>query len=342
MTESPAVDSTAQLDSPVAVTATIPSNEMDGVDVQVKSAGQKKSSFLSWSAYTQWRKSLGLPYPGPFEQLHKEVRGIFTTNFLFDGMKFDMSKGFSPNFNVTHSFHLGSQSLPSSYSFGSFFGGHRGFITGSVDHEGSLQARGSYPVSRDLVTKFQSQIGNAPGQAMLQLEADYSGTDYSLNCKSINASPTDLTGIFVGQYLQSVHPRLALGLEVAHQHPAPEISETNMSVVGKLTGADWALTSNLTQVGAFQTTYYHRVSDQVDLGAELQVAAAGNRREAVCTIGGKWEFRQASFRGQVDTNGRVSAVLEEKMAPGFSVFFVGDIDHLKGDSKFGMGLQLEN
>ena len=29
------------------------------------------------SRYNAWRKSFNLPNPGPFEQLHKEVRGIF-------------------------------------------------------------------------------------------------------------------------------------------------------------------------------------------------------------------------------------------------------------------------
>ena len=88
--------------------------------------------------YTAWRKSFGLPNPGAFEQLHKEVRGmmiprydtvsnhslgVFASSYLFDGAKFDFSKALSQSgsFSVLHSIHLGSQVSPSSYSFGATF-----------------------------------------------------------------------------------------------------------------------------------------------------------------------------------------------------------------------------
>ena len=44
---------------------------------------------------------------------------------------------------------------------------------------------------------------------MIQLEQDYQGSDYSLNIKALNPSPTDLTGIYIGTYLQSITKNLA-------------------------------------------------------------------------------------------------------------------------------------
>lgn len=179
---------------------------------------------------------------------------------------------------------------------------------------------------------------------MAQVEADYAGKDFNLNVKAINPSPVDQTGIFVASYLQSVSSRLALGGECALQHPTPDVSETQGTLVAAYTGQDFVWTSSLAQIGVLQTSFHHRVSDTVEMAAELQVMIApdGSRRDAICTVGGKWDFRQSCFRGQVDTSGRVAAILEQKLAPGLSVLMTGDIDHMKGASKFGIGMQLEN
>ena len=44
-------------------------------------------------------------------------------NYLFDGARAELSKSLSmnPMFSVTHSFNLGSQTIPPSYSFGAMF-----------------------------------------------------------------------------------------------------------------------------------------------------------------------------------------------------------------------------
>jgi mitochondrial import receptor subunit TOM40 len=72
-----------------------------------------------------------------------------------------------------------------------------------------------------------------------------------------------------------------------------------------------------------------RYSEKVDFGTEIQLVTAGGRRDAVATVGGKFEFRRSTFRGQVDTTGKVAAVLEEKIVPGFSFLISGEMDHSK-------------
>ena len=57
--------------------------------------------------------------------------------------------------------------------------------------------------------------------------------------------------------------------------------------------------------------------------------------------GGKFDFRAATFRGQIDTTGRVSTVIKQKIAPGFSFIITGDIEHMKSTARFGVGIQLE-
>ena len=64
----------------------------------------------------------------------------------------------------------------------------------------------------------------------MQLEHDFQGSDYSMYFKALNPSPTNLTGIYVANYLQTLTPRFALGAEAVYQHPSPEIEEATVGL----------------------------------------------------------------------------------------------------------------
>ncbi|KAG0286371.1 translocase of outer mitochondrial membrane [Linnemannia gamsii] len=303
-----------------------------GLVDQVKGAFQKVNSF---------RDSLNLPNPGTYEGVNREVKHTFLTNHVFDGARCDITKVLTPNFQVTHSFAMGAAASPSTYNFGTAFIGQQSFLSGNLDTDGNVQARANYAWSNTNVSKCQAQFSNTPGHSMLQMEQDYNGRDFNVNLKGVNPSVVDGTGIFIGSYLQSVSQHVALGAEAVYQVPTPGQQETTMSYVAKYTGRDYIATAQWQGFGAFSAAYYLRYSDKVDFGTEIQLLTAGGRREAVATVGGKFEFRRSTFRGQVDTTGKVSAVLEEKIVPGFSFLVSGEMDHGKGQSRFGVGMMWE-
>jgi len=214
-------------------------------------------------------------------------------------------------------------------------------LSGNLDTDGNVQARANYAWSNTNVSKAQAQFSNTPGHSMLQVEQDYNGKDFNINVKGVNPSPVEGTGIFIGSYLQALSQNLALGLEGIYQRPTPGQEETTMSYVAKYTGRDYIATAQYQGFGAMSAAYYLRYSEKVDFGTEIQLLTAGGRREAVATVGGKFEFRRSTFRGQVDTTGKVSAVLEEKIVPGFSFLISGEMDHGKGQSRFGVGMMWE-
>jgi mitochondrial import receptor subunit TOM40 len=296
---------------------------------------------LHWPKWFTYHKSrLGLPNPGKFERLHGEVKDTFTTNFLFDGAQANIVKELSPSFHVQHQFSLGSQVMPPMYNFMSGYVTERTMAQGTMDNDTNLNAVVRHMWSMRAMTKVVAQLTHMPGHSMLQVDHDYTGSDYSINVKAMNPNPFEFTGLYMASYLQSVTPKLAVGSELVLQRPTPDMEETAMSLVGKYTGKDFIATAVLQGLGAIQASYYQRINEKVDFGVELNLAIAGARREAVATVGGKFDLRQATFRGQIDTTGRVSAVLEEKMAPGFSFLISGDLDHMKGQSKFGLGIML--
>ena len=166
---------------------------------------------------------------------------------------------------------------------------------------------------------------------MIQLEHDYSGSDYTLNAKAINPSPLDGSGIYVGSYLQSVSKNLALGIETLYQRAALDQAEMSSSYLAKLTGSDgkWIATAQFQPIGVLQATYWHKLSEKVEAAADLQVIAAPMRRDAIATVGTKYDLRMSTFRAQLDSTGKVSALLEQRFAPSFAFTVAGEIDHFK-------------
>jgi mitochondrial import receptor subunit TOM40 len=177
---------------------------------------------------------------------------------------------------------------------------------------------------------------------MLQLEGEYVASDCTLNAKVINPGVTDNTGIALCSILQSVTPNLALGAEAIFQRPTTEIEESSISYVAKYATPKSVLTANFQQPGLVQASYFHKVNDMAEFGVELQALVAQGKRDAACTLGAKFDFVKSTFRTQIDTTGRVSAVLEERLAPSLTLTLSGDLDHLKGQSKFGIGLQINS
>lgn len=178
------------------------------------------------------------------------------------------------------------------------------------------------------------------------MDTEYTGADFSAGVKSFNPSILEgtLTGIFIGSYLQSVTPNLALGLESVWQRQTGSVGpETALSYVARYTTKDWVASAQLQAQGALQATYWRRIAEKVEAGVDCQLTFAGGmargggggmmgggmRREGVTTIGAKYEFRMSTFRAQVDTQGRLCCMLEKRIAPTVSLTFVGDVDHFK-------------
>ena len=316
------------------------------------------------SKLSNWKTSLDLAYPGSFENLHKEARNVLNGNYFFEGGKADLAKGLSPNFQVSHSFFLGGGSgAPQSYHFGALYADEHHVMHGLINPEGNLQGKMHWMPNKEITVKVQQQI--IPKQAaydMVQFEIERAGSHGNVAVKAMNPSPFGgLTGIYSVAMLQSVTNKTALGVEAVWQRMGPKMRD-----FGLVFGVRWATTPNdapvtsqstnaqsaprnnrvfclsIQQLSVIQASYYHRVTDKLELSTELQANLVGSRKDAVATVACKLDFKQSTLRAQADTLGRVALVLEEKLAPGFSLFLCGEMDHLKNNSRFGVGINMES
>ncbi|EJD06045.1 uncharacterized protein FOMMEDRAFT_139333 [Fomitiporia mediterranea MF3/22] len=300
----------------------------------------------TYDRFSQWKSGRELAYPGNVENLQKEVKATHLTNYIFDGARADLTKALSvnPAFQVTHSFSLASQTTLPSYNFGAIFANSKVFMQGGVDHEGAVNGRFNAGWDEKNVTKVQMQLGTQPGTSMLQAEHDFTGQDYSLNLKALNPSPIDWSGLFIGSYLQSVTKNLALGSEVLVQRGGPVEIPTTPSFLAKYTGSnkDWIASAQVQPAGLLQTSYWQKLNEKVEAAADLQIMTANGKREAVATLGAKYDLRMSTFRAQLDSTGKVSAMLEQRFAPTFAFMVAGEIDHFKNNAKIGVGVMIES
>jgi len=178
---------------------------------------------------------------------------------------------------------------------------------------------------------------------LFQLEHDYQGLDYAASAKAININPVDFSGIYVGSYLQSLTKNLAVGVEAFTQrNPATPLPDSMASYLVKWTSAkrDWTATATMNS-SLLHATYWQKLGEKVEMAAELMVVNGPGRRDSIATLGARYNLRLSNFRAQFDTTGKVSAVIEQQIAPMLTMLVSGEIDHYKNSSKFGIGISLD-
>jgi mitochondrial import receptor subunit TOM40 len=103
----------------------------------------------AYSSFAERRAKLGLSNPGTIENLNKEVvRDVLLNNYMFTGLKADLTKvfGVNPLFQVSHQFAMGERLYP--YNFAAMYG------TNKVNPR-----LGSRNVARQPQTLTTSQLG---------------------------------------------------------------------------------------------------------------------------------------------------------------------------------------
>jgi mitochondrial import receptor subunit TOM40 len=220
------------------------------------------------------------------------------------------------------------------------------FMQANIDSDKALMARWNWRWNSALVTKTTAQIApGAMGGGLFQFENDYTGADFTASIKANNPSVLEggLTGSVVGDYLQSITPRLSLGLNAHWQREAMnKVPDIMLTYAARYKGDDWIGSARVVPlVGLLQVSYWRRIADKIDAGVNLELSMIGGggpmggmmggapRPEGAATIGAKYEFRGATYRAQVDSNGRLGCMLEKRVAPPVSITFVGQLDHVK-------------
>ncbi|GFW39129.1 mitochondrial import receptor subunit TOM40 homolog 1 [Trichonephila clavipes] len=283
--------------------------------------------------------------PGTVEDLHKKCKDVFPT--LFEGSKVMVNKALSNHFQISHTLNM-TNSTPPGYRFGATYVGTNQtgpmeaypILLGDIDPSGNMNANIIHQYN-NIKAKFAAQVQDSKFVAT-QITTDYKGSDYTASLTLGNTDILNGSGVTVLHYLQNVMPSLALGAEMAYQYgpqiPGGEIAM--MSLAGRYIGSNYVVSGSL-GAAAIHACYYRKGNDNIQVGVEVET----NLRlgESVCTFGYQVDLPKANmvFRGMVDTNWTVGAVLEKKLQPlPFTLGLSGMINHTKSQSRFGLSLTI--
>mmetsp|Transcript_37384 Transcript_37384/g.83196 ORF Transcript_37384/g.83196 Transcript_37384/m.83196 type:complete len:326 (+) Transcript_37384:46-1023(+) len=280
---------------------------------------------------------LDLPPPVKYEDIQREVLMALKPD-LFEGMRFEITKPLNQNFFLSHSLFMGNMELSTggkqilkapigTYEFGANVVSEKFMMLGRVATDGRLSGRVKYDIRDWLGLKLHMQLSNDPGQSQVMVDTDVKGKDWNAQLKLGNPS-------FVGlNYFQSITPKLSAGGEFFW------LQSNLKSGVGfalRHTDDKHVATMQVATTGILSLQYAHKVSDKITLATDFLWHWAA--REATATVGYDCILRQCRLRGKVDTNGVVSAYVEERFSPGINFVLSAELDHAQGNSRFGFGV----
>ncbi|XP_058797387.1 mitochondrial import receptor subunit TOM40 homolog 1 [Phymastichus coffea] len=289
-------------------------------------------------------ESQALENPGTMEDLHKRCKEIFPVNF--EGAKLILNKGLSSHFQISHTINMSSV-MPSGYRFGATYVGTKQISTtetfpvlvGDIDPSGNLNANIIHQFSNRIRGKLATQVQRNKFTAV-QMTGDYRGDTHSLSLTLGNPDIINNSGLAVFHYLQSITPKLALGGELIYQQ-GPGVPGGYISIIslaGRYIHGDSTISGSLGLAGC-HICFHQKASQQVQVGVELEVNS--RMQEAVGTIAYQVDLPKADlvFKGSVDSNWNVGAVLEKKLQPlPFTFALSGMINHPKNQFRLGCGL----
>ncbi|CAM0880946.1 unnamed protein product [Alopecurus aequalis] len=282
---------------------------------------------------------LNLPLPLPYEEIQREAYMSLRPE-LFEGFRFDYTKMLGQYFALSHNVSMGSLEMPSqgpevikvptkSYEFGANFFDPTMMLIGRISQDGRLNARVKYDLTSNLCLKINAQLVSEPDYSQGVLSFDYKGKDFRSACQFGN------NGFYGGNYIQSVTKNLSLGTE------AFWLGEQRKSGVGFVARYDtkkMVATGQIASTGVVSLGYVQKVNEKVSLATDFMYNHMS--KDVTASVGYDYVLRQSRLRGKVDTNGAVSALLEERLIPGLNLVLSAEVDHWKKDYKFGFGLTL--
>uniref|UniRef100_A0A3P9AGB8 Translocase of outer mitochondrial membrane 40 homolog (yeast) n=2 Tax=Esox lucius TaxID=8010 RepID=A0A3P9AGB8_ESOLU len=255
--------------------------------------------------------------PGTYEECHRKCKEVFPMQM--EGVRLVVNKGLSNHFQVSHTITLSSMA-DSGYRFGATYVGTQQtgpaesfpVLVGDMDNSGSLNAQVIHQLTRTVRSKIAIQTQHHKF-VNWQCDMEYRGGNFTSAVTLGNPDILIGSGIIVAHYLQSISPALALGGElVYHRRPGEEGAVT--SLIGRYTGSNYVATLTLGGAGA-HASYYHRANDQLQLGVEFE--GSTQTRETAVSFGYQLDLAKANllFKGSVDSNLVMGAVLEKKLQP---------------------------
>ncbi|URD85656.1 Mitochondrial import receptor subunit TOM40 [Musa troglodytarum] len=235
---------------------------------------------------------LNLPCPVPFEEIQREA--------LFEGLRFDFTKGINQKFSLSHSIFMGSMEM-------------------EVPSQSSDTIK--VPTAHyEFGTNFlDPKLTNEPHFSQGMFSFDYKGKDYRTQFQIGN------NAFYGANYIQSFH----------HIYPwvAKSFGLVNRGSLALVLLLGTVATGQVASTGIVALSYVQEVSEKVSLASDFMYNHL--TQDATSSFGYDYILRQCRLRGKQDSNGVIAAFLEERLNMGVNFILSAEVDHRKKDYIFG-------
>lgn len=271
-----------------------------------------------------------LPNPGAYEDMNQDATAILRPN-VFEGMQFNMNMPVgSPSFSLGQNVEMGAKDHPGAYAFSAnYFTNRLVMVSRLTPADGRVTGRIFYTHTPAVTSKIIADVGAEADSSKASWDLDYRGEDFCSQLKLANG------GVAAVSYLQSVTPSLALGGEGFYQGKSRFSAITGAAKYSS--GPDIA-SLTVASFGPVIASYMHRVNPKSAFATELYIDS--RTRDSHMTLGYRFDLTSASIVGNIDSSGRISATVEERLNPILAFCLSGEIDHARGDSRFGFSMNL--
>ncbi|KAJ5067032.1 import receptor subunit tom40 [Anaeramoeba ignava] len=274
-----------------------------------------------------------LTNPGKFEQFCKESTQILNVE-TFDGFRLEVNQQMNQSFGLTHALSMGSLREEPSYTFGANYVQEKYALIGNRKGDGTVFARYIQQFGRKFLTTIYTQIAGKKqedSEDTLGADLEYYGEDFTIQSK---LKPNKAFGL---SYLQSITPRFSAGMEFVYYH---NMKTSAIIFASRYFTHNFIFTSSFSTfpVKHFSTNYVQKITPRVGLAAEF-IYNIENGLSAM-NVGYLYSLRQMRVGGQINSNGKISTLLEQMLHPLISFKLSAEIDYISNTYLFGYGLRV--
>lgn len=310
------------------------STQCDAVPLNPAFADVPKSA----AAAEEYVDFANLPQPIKYEELQREAYMALKFE-SFEGFKFDITKPLNQNFYLSHRVMLGTAEVQSGqpgvvmktpiseYNYGATVANEKMLLLGQIGSTGNLTSRMTWRVSDFLGLKLESRVVSEPGPTQVMGDIEFTGADWNGQLKLGNG------GFYGCNYMQSITPTLSAGTEAFYLAKG---GKSGVGAVLRHATPKHVSTVQVATTGILSCTYFHKVNEKAQVATDFLWNT--NLNEATASVGYDYHFRACRLRGNINSDGKIAACLEERLAPHVTLVLSAELDHARKDHKFGFGM----
>ena len=276
------------------------------------------------------------------EGIHQEFKSFLPN--LIEGAKLTLNSPLSQYFQAIHTLH--SSTKANLYSYAISYVGRKKYeememypmFYGEMDNATNLKAICVHRPIEGL--KLRSDIQTQKSEfSVVQLMAEYMGSDFSFCSTLVNPSPYPVSGVLALQYLQRVSQSISMGLDMTYQRESTMQGAGISGFVG-LKRPGWQSFAKFS-FGSWSLGYLRKVTENINLVGEYEKSPFDD--SSVVTMGYSWHIPKADFKiySSINSLWTVSTLIEKRLQPlPVSLALAASLNQKSNQIKLGIGITI--